>query len=736
MTLFAVQMVDAAYDTDSLVGYWRLDATSGITYIDSSGHNQTGTATGAPSISLDIPSVNFTNDRSLDFDGTADFLDIGDYANLEVEDSLPFSISLWFNPSSSPGADKSYALVAKGTPSVAGYAFQYEQISSNFVINLSKYGVQDQRVTITELTTGTWYHLTAVQTSTQVEYFINGSSVGTYSNASAYNASGTNGFRIGSSSDGDLYTNGLIDDVRVYSRALSDTEVAELGAGNYTTAIWNGSSNANFETAANWNINAVPDPYTNIIIPKTTRHAELSATVSGASLTIEASSFTGASLDLHGFNFEFVDSGELKGGGILKMIGSEMVTGGTSNLGTSSTGTILYYGTGSYTGLPLGDNYYTLNINDGLIGYWNFDVQEGSYVPDISGHDRDGVRATSPASPSYVSTTAPTAYFNRYAMDFDGDDDYVSLGTDPGLNPQKAITISAWINMDTKNDYAGIVFRGNGNNTVFGMRVFTDSTISGIVRNSANSATAQAFSPSAISTGKWEHIALTYDGLTATVYQNGIAGTPVSQSSGNGIRSASLATEIGRDNYNSSRQFDGLIDDVRIYNRVLQKHEISALAAGHQPATASGTFTLDTNLTVANDLVLTAGDLDRSASNYSVTLSGSWLNYGGQFSPRSGTVTFEGSGESDLELRSGGQAFTNLTINNSSTWTLRDLLDVDGTLTLSSGTIDASTNNYSLHAYDIDQTGGTFTPPLGCCCVKPNIKPDIHAYLCPQRIAN
>ena len=58
--------------------------------------------------------------------------------------------------------------------------------------------------------------------------------------------------------------------------------------------------------------------------------------------------------------------------------------------------------------------------------------------------------------------------------------------------------------------------------------------------------------------------------------------------------------------------------------------------------TASKTVTLASPLTVSGALTLTAGTLDASSSNYGISLVGNWMNNGGTFTPRSGTVTFSG----------------------------------------------------------------------------------------------
>lgn len=706
--------VFAAYDTDSLEGYWKLDETSGTAVYDSSGHNQTGTATGTPTISSDIPTLNFTNNRSLDFDGTSDYVTMGDVANLEVEGSVPFSISTWFNPNSSPGAEETFVLVSKGTPAGKGYAFQYEQISSNYVINISKYGVVDQRVTISELTTGTWYHLVGVQRSSEIEYYIDGSSVGTYSNSSAYNASATDEFRLGAAHDGTLKADGLLDDVRVYSRALSGSEITALAAGNHTTAIWDGSSSSAWETAANWDITAVPDPFTHIIIPEQTGGAELSASVSGASLTIEHSGFTGAYVDLHGHDFEFVESGELKGGGTLRLLGSETINATT--IGTTSTGTVLYYGTGSYSGLVAGNSYYSLTINDGLLGYWDMDVQEGSNVRDISGNDHDATRATTSNDPSFSSTVAPTAFFNRYSLEFDGDD-YSSIKPDVFDELYRGgnggFTVSLWqkttaTSNSGDNDKMLLGIEGGYNN---GWSLYYDANDAHPSVNFTSDYSNRLEATGATTyDGDWHHIAATYSNGSARIF---VDGNPIGSSSQTlyDITGESTETRIGYA-VDTASYFPGFIDELRVYKRPLADHEIAALAAGHMPATASGSFTLDASVDANSDLTLASGLLDVSGSNYHTVVGGSWLNYGGQFNSRGGIVELN-SASSDKDLFSGGQQFNNLLVSGAGSWNLRDLLDADGYISLTGGELDVTTNNYSVHAYDFDQGGGTFTPRSG-----------------------
>jgi len=74
----------------------------------------------------------------------------------------------------------------------------------------------------------------------------------------------------------------------------------------------------------------------------------------------------------------------------------------------------------------------------------------------------------------------------------------------------------------------------------------------------------------------WHHIALTYDGTTAILYADG---TQVASAAKNWNLVANLAY-IGRQVNTAAEFWNGLIDDVRLYNRVLTPVEIQVLAAG------------------------------------------------------------------------------------------------------------------------------------------------------------
>ena len=106
-------------------------------------------------------------------------------------------------------------------------------------------------------------------------------------------------------------------------------------------------------------------------------------------------------------------------------------------------------------------------------------------------------------------------------------------------------------------------------------------------------------------TDTWYHVAGTYDGSTMRLYLNGTE---------QDTESPSVTTVIAGDGVvlshsGVSEALDGLLDDVRVYNRALSETEIGDLAAGKHPQTSVATTTLGAALDVNGDLVLNSGTL-------------------------------------------------------------------------------------------------------------------------------
>lgn len=126
----------------------------------------------------------------------------------------------------------------------------------------------------------------------------------------------------------------------------------------------------------------------------------------------------------------------------------------------------------------------------------------------------------------------------------------------------------------------------------------------------------------------------------------------------------------------------------------------------------TNSITLSSNLSLNNDLTITHGTLNVSSSNYGITLGGNFIN-NASFSCHSGTVTFNGSGSQSLN--SGSSYLYNVIVNNSGTGsiTLSHALNLLHDLTITTGTLDVSNNNYAINLFGSFYNYGTFSSHNG-----------------------
>ncbi len=206
-------------------------------------------------------------------------------------------------------------------------------------------------------------------------------------------------------------------------------------------------------------------------------------------------------------------------------------------------------------------------ITNGLIGYWPMDKGSGSTAADISVNGNDG---------SINGAAWTTGKFGN-GLDFNGSSTYVNCGTSGDLRPSEALTVSAWVKPDSFGNYAGIAANIHD----------TSSTESGYILMTRNSSFGAGvcgsdgvisyFNGGAYSTGAWYHVMFTNDGSTTRLYVNGALVSSVGENTPIDY-SPTSTFEIGR--YNDDDEdywFDGIIDEVVVWDRALDQAEITYL---------------------------------------------------------------------------------------------------------------------------------------------------------------
>ena len=252
------------------------------------------------------------------------------------------------------------------------------------------------------------------------------------------------------------------------------------------------------------------------------------------------------------------------------------------------------------TGLQFDDVYITPGLEltnppitaydsgDNLLLWWAMDQGSGSVAADNSSNGYDGsISGASWFSPGYDGALS--------CLDFDGGQDTVN-DPDAGsfLNGLDAITISVWIKSNVTNTDKGFLITKDPDNhdDILGLR-YDQSGYSGGGTNvikaaiSTTGGVAVVESSNYVQTTAWQHIALTWsDGSPLKLYINGVQDVPTYSDSAlfglvNGVAKLLVGKGPHDDAYNG---WDGLVDQLAIYDRQLTDEEIVALYNGAEPS--------------------------------------------------------------------------------------------------------------------------------------------------------
>jgi hypothetical protein len=191
-------------------------------------------------------------------------------------------------------------------------------------------------------------------------------------------------------------------------------------------------------------------------------------------------------------------------------------------------------------------------VLDGLVSRYKFDGDAGDSV---GGND-----GTEVGGPTYA------AGLHSQAINLDGSNDYVNCGNDSSFNITDSITLSALIKGTFNNSWDPIIAKGLDWQLTRGMgnEAFFYCLGPGFIIGSTN-----------INDDQWHHVVGVYDGLRLSLYVDGKLDS-FKQASGSLMVSGSNLCIGG----SASTSFNGLIDDVRIYNRALSVEEIRTLYSG------------------------------------------------------------------------------------------------------------------------------------------------------------
>jgi uncharacterized membrane protein YkvA (DUF1232 family) len=205
-------------------------------------------------------------------------------------------------------------------------------------------------------------------------------------------------------------------------------------------------------------------------------------------------------------------------------------------------------------------------------GYWKLDETSGatSFV-DASGNGNTGACSSGACPAMGVPGRAGTA------ATFNGSNDQITIPDSPSLRLNQ-FTIALWVYpTQEKSDYQTLLMKASsGLNRNYGLQIVPNSLQIRYSVWAADCATRFASnSTGSLILNTWNYVVFTYDGVTASLYLNGLPDSSIAAATAS-LCQAAVPIDIGNETA-AFLPFSGILDDVRIYNQALSATGVSNL---------------------------------------------------------------------------------------------------------------------------------------------------------------
>ncbi len=525
--------------TANLAGHWTLNETSGSSIADTSGNGNTGTWNDGTGNDVTEETTTGQDGTAIDFDGAGDRVSIGSDASIENVFNGGGALSMWIYPESWGGCN--YGRILEKAAGITGSGGWSLIVNNGGGVNpkeniaffkghsttYSQWTTPFQSITL-----NTWNHITVSYSDDDLNnnptIYINGTAQTlTQNNPPVGTPDSDVGTTMRIGYGGGCGFDGVIDDVRVYNSPLSETEVSAIyGA---TGGICSVSTCA------------APSGTTGEIVFNT---------------DYDVMQYCNGS--------NWIAMGPPGDGGA----GCTNPTGLAAELRYNTDSNVVQYCEGDEWIAVLGTNNASMPTN-GLIGYWKLDETSGTTAVDSSSSGNDGT-----LSFGMDAATDTAAGQVGTSLDFDGSDDQV-IAAGTGLTT--ATTLSAWAYARSygTNGSEIICEGGCDSPSAIGQRiVIYPANINFSIWNATIPHVASTASVPSLNS--WHHYVGTFDGTVVKLYIDGVEAASTNYT---GVFSARTPLRFGAANsiVDPDRAWNGMIDEVRIYNRALSSTEILSM---------------------------------------------------------------------------------------------------------------------------------------------------------------
>ena len=625
-----------------LVAAYGLDTGTGTTITDQSGTGNNGTLT-------NTTWAGPTQGRygnALTFNGTNASATIPDHPTLDLTTGM--TLEAWVRPTTlgnswrtaimkEQAGSMAYGLYAHGGDS--GQKVPLGEIVSG--------GFRTAAGT-TSLSINTWTHLATTYDGTTLRLFINGVQAGQLPHTGAIVTS-TGSLRIGGNNIWGEWFEGQIDEIRIYNRALTATELQADMNTSISSPDTSAPSAPGTLTATgglgqivlSWG--AATD---NVAVSRYNVHRGTSAgftpTTGNRVAQPAGTSYTDTGVAAGTYYYK-VTAEDFAGnvgspGNEASAVASADTTPPTVSVSSPSSGatvsaTVSVNANASDNGAVAGVQFKLDGANLGAedstapysISWDTFTAGNGAHTLTAVARDGAGNTTTSAGVSVTVSNTGSVGLVGAWAFDegsgssaadqsgrgntgalsntawvtngkfngalsFNGTNAWVSVADSASLDLTTGLTLEAWVRPAVTGGWRTALAKDQPGSLAYGLYANSSGSFPGTEVFIGSSRSLNGTTP--LPVGTWSHVASTYDGTILRLYVNG---TQVSQLLVAGsIATSSAPLHVGGNGV-WGEWFNGSIDEVRVYNRALGAAEIQAdMVRSITPDTVAPTITART----------------------------------------------------------------------------------------------------------------------------------------------
>ena len=184
----------------------------------------------------------------------------------------------------------------------------------------------------------------------------------------------------------------------------------------------------------------------------------------------------------------------------------------------------------------------------------------------------------------FLLTSITTA--QNYSLSFDGNDDYVNVGNTSSLTISGDITVSAWVYFDDFSAIPTVISKvTDGSNVGYGIeKKSQQDKLSFWIGDGTDFVDAIS---GVLSATTWYHVVGTNDGTNSKIYINGELEATVAQGNPAGP-TGDLKIGLHSTQSQSYRYWDGLIDEISIWNVALNQEQIQSIMSSELSGDETG----------------------------------------------------------------------------------------------------------------------------------------------------